>query len=88
MNKKNGRADLLNKALRNMRQINRDLKREEPENRFAIYRALEIQVADIEGPSGSTSNGGIEIDVLTARRLMPFIRDFIKAELMALEARR
>jgi len=76
------RAALLLNAL-DMSQIAKDLRREKPENSGYARRVLEIQVADVEAGGGS-SNGGIEIDVITARKLMPVIRDFIKAELKSL----
>ncbi len=76
------RAAVLVEALSGLADLAKEAEREEPEGSYD-YRAMLVSVENCDA-SGSTADGNIEIDLATARKLIPMLRDLFESELIAL----
>lgn len=83
---KKTRGIILRDARARLGRLARAMKRACPARGYD-RRGLEIQVADIDN-AGSFSADYVEIDIKTARRLLPELRRIIGEELHKIEGRR
>lgn len=78
------RAAILVRALRHFDALTDDAANDEVEGGYD-RKGLEIQVAHIDaGGSGSSSNTDIELDLVTARLVLPIVRGIVEQELQAM----